>query len=193
VRRFVVAGLCSGAFLAYHTAVADTRVVGQVLLNMFAFEWKEGDPIAPAERNTYLSSRFYARSLFDRNAWRRALRGEVDVAGIAAVVAGRLRDRVLADARELGSSVLGPRAHTPVERAFNAMCDRGVRSLMVFSDEDGGLDMITRYLGTDARRMTRRDGFSIEVAKRVDHTFTSVASQQRLREIVARYVTDHFA
>ncbi len=192
-RRFVVVGLCSGAFLAYHTAVSDPRVVGQVLLNMFAFEWKEGDPVAPAKRNTYLSSRFYARSLLDRSAWRRALHGQVDVAGIATVVAARLRDRILADTRELGCRVLGRRAHTPVERAFHAICDRGVHSLMVFSDEDGGLDMVTRYLGTEARRMRCREGFSIQVARRVGHTFTSLASQQRLHEIVARYVTAHFA
>ncbi len=193
VQRFVVVGLCSGAFLAYHTAVSDTRIVGQVLLNMFAFEWKEGDPVAPAKRNTYLSSRFYARSLLDRSAWRRAIHGEVDVAGIATVVAGRLRDSILADTRELGFRVLGRRAHTPVERAFHAICDRGVRSLMVFSDEDGGLDMVTRYLGTDARRMSSREEFSIEVASRVGHTFTSLTSQRRLQEIVARYLTAHFA
>jgi alpha-beta hydrolase superfamily lysophospholipase len=193
VQRFVLVGLCSGAFLAYHTATTDPRVAGQILLNMFAFEWKEGDPVAPAERKTYLSSRYYARSLLDRRVWRRALRGEVNVRGIATVVAGRLWDRVLLDAQDLGSRVLGRRAQTPVERAFHAMCDRGIRSLMVFSDKDGGLDTIARYLGTDAHRMARRQGFSIEIASGVDHTFASIGSQERLREVVARFIAAHFA
>jgi alpha-beta hydrolase superfamily lysophospholipase len=192
VKRFVLVGLCSGAFLAYHAAATDPRVVGQVLLNMFAFEWKEGDPVAPAPRKTYLSSRFYARSLFDRRVWRRALRGEVDVRGIAAVVAERLWDQGLLTAHELGSRVLGRRARTPVERTFHALSDRGVQSLMVFSDKDGGLDMIARYLGTDARRMARRHEFSIQIASEVDHTFASIASQEHLRRAVARFVTEHF-
>ena len=50
IRRFVLVGLCSGAFVAYHTAASDLRVAGQVLVNMFAFDWKEGDPVAPFER-----------------------------------------------------------------------------------------------------------------------------------------------
>ncbi len=192
VSRFVLVGLCSGAFLAYHTAVTDTRVVGQVLLNMFAFEWMEGDPVAPFERRIYLSSRSYARSLLDRNVWRRALRGEVDLRGIATVVAGRLLQRVVADVQELGSRFLGRRGQTRVERSFHALCDRGVQSLMVFGDSDGGLDMVARYLGTDAHRMSDRDGFAIEIAREIDHTFASIASQQRLRSFVARYLALHF-
>jgi pimeloyl-ACP methyl ester carboxylesterase len=192
VGRFVLVGLCSGAFLAYHTAVTDTRVVGQVLLNMFAFEWMEGDPVAPFERRIYLSSRSYARSLLDRNVWRRALRGEVDLRGIATVVAGRLLQRVVADVQELGSRFLGRRGQTRVERSFHALCDRGVQSLMVFGDSDGGLDMVARYLGTDAHRMSDRDGFAIEIAREIDHTFASIASQQRLRSFVARYLALHF-
>jgi alpha-beta hydrolase superfamily lysophospholipase len=192
VKRFVLVGLCSGAFLAYHTAVSDERVAGQVLLNMFAFEWKEGDPVAPVERKTYLSNRFYAQQLMDSGVWRRALRGKVDVRGIATVMAGRLWERARLDARDLGARILGRVARTPVERAFHALCDRGVQTLMVFSDKDGGLDMITPYLGPDARRMARRREFSIEIASGVDHTFASLASQERLRQVVARHVAARF-
>jgi dienelactone hydrolase len=192
VQRFVLVGLCSGAFLAYHAATTDPRVAGQVLLNMFAFEWKDGDPVAPVQRKTYLSSRFYARSLLDRGVWRRVLKGEVDVRGIAAVVAERLWDQAVLGAHETGARVLGRRAQTPVERAFHAMCDRGVRSLMVFSDEDGGLDMIARYLGTNAHRMACRPEFAIEIASGVDHTFASSASQERLLHAVSGFVTAYF-
>ena len=50
--RFVVIGLCSGAYLAYHAAIVDERIVGQVLLSPFAFEWEEGDPVVPRRGNT---------------------------------------------------------------------------------------------------------------------------------------------
>jgi alpha-beta hydrolase superfamily lysophospholipase len=191
-REFVLVGLCSGAFLAYHTAVADERVVGQVLLNMFAFEWQEGDPVAPVERKTYLSSRFYARALLDRRVWLRAFKGEVDARGIAGVVAERLLSQLVLGARSLGARALGRRMQTRIEREFHAVCDRGVRSLMVFSETDGGLDMVARYLGTDARRMKRRKNFAIEVATGVDHTFASIDSQRRLREFVGKYFALHF-
>ncbi|MGO9751186.1 MAG: alpha/beta fold hydrolase [Solirubrobacteraceae bacterium] len=36
---FVVIGLCSGAYTALRTALRDSRVVGAVLINLYAFEW----------------------------------------------------------------------------------------------------------------------------------------------------------
>ncbi len=185
---FVLIGLCSGAFLAFHAAARDPRVIGQALVNMFAFEWKEGDPIAPTERNSYASSRFYVRALLDRRVWQRVLRGEVDVKGIATAVGERYAERLVLGARSVSARLLGRWAQSGVERTLHAVCDRGTRTLMVFSESDGGLDMIARYIGVDAERMARRSEFSIEIMRDVDHTFSTMASQQRLRAVLYRHL-----
>jgi pimeloyl-ACP methyl ester carboxylesterase len=186
--RFVLVGLCSGAFLAFHAAARDPRVIGQALVNMFAFEWKEGDPIAPTERSSYASNRFYVRALLDRRVWQRALRGEVDVKGIAAAVGERYAERLVLGARSMSARLLGRWAQSGVERTLHAVCDRGARTLMVFSESDGGLDMIARYIGVDAERMARRPEFSIEIVRDVDHTFSTMASQERLRAVLYRHL-----
>jgi alpha-beta hydrolase superfamily lysophospholipase len=59
--RFVVVGLCSGSFVAFHSALADPRVVGQVLFNPFAFNWKEGDPV----QREFKATSTYARGFVD--------------------------------------------------------------------------------------------------------------------------------
>jgi pimeloyl-ACP methyl ester carboxylesterase len=50
-RRFVLVGVCSGAYLAFHATLADARVAGQLLISPFAFEWKDGDPVTPTGRS----------------------------------------------------------------------------------------------------------------------------------------------
>jgi hypothetical protein len=72
------------------------------------------------------------------------------------------------------------------------MCDRGVESLLVSSFSDGGLDMIASYLGSDARKMSGRKEFALEIADGADHTFSSIASQRILSGILKRYLTRHF-
>jgi alpha-beta hydrolase superfamily lysophospholipase len=192
-RRFVLVGLCSGAYLAYHTTLADARVVGQVLLSSFAFEWREGDPVTPTERNSYPSTRFYARAIFDRKVWRRALRGEVEVGSIARVLVERLAVRVDAELPSLAARFRGRRRpQNEVERGFNALCDRGTQSLLVSSFRDGGLDMIAGYLGTNARKMSGRPEFSLEIVDGADHTFSSLEAQRILLEIITRYLRDRF-
>jgi hypothetical protein len=192
-RRFVLVGLCSGAYLAYHATLQDPRVAGQVLLSSYAFEWKEGDAVTPTFRKPYRSSRAYARELLDRRVWERALRGEVDVRGIAGELLERGLSRATAELPGWASRLRGRgRAKSAVERDFHALCDRGVRSLLVSSFDDGGLDMIARYLGSGARRMRGRPEFELRVVEGTDHTFTSLAAQRRLEGVIGGYLERWF-
>jgi len=190
--RFVLVGLCSGAYAAYHTAVADSRVVGQVLLSPYAFEWKEGDPVTPVSR-PLRSTRGYARAIFDKAVWLKALRGDVHFRLIAGILLVRARESL--DGKLTSLSAFLRRRRRPqseVERQFRSMGDRGLQSLVVLSFNDGGLDMIARYLGTDASRMRGEKQFVLEILQDGDHTFTNRPSRLRLREILRTYLGTRF-
>jgi pimeloyl-ACP methyl ester carboxylesterase len=191
--RFVLVGLCSGAYLAFHTAVEDPRVVGQVLLNPQTFHWKEGDSLELSVRRSFLSTRYYARAVFDPDVWLRTLRGDVNVRGVAHALRGRLIERLKAsvlNARALLAGNAAPRSE--VERAFVMLSDRGVESFLVFSFSDGGLDMIEQHLGSDARRMRGRRNFELTVVEGADHTFTPLPSQEAVHRLIVRHVTSRF-
>jgi len=195
-RRFIVAGLCSGAFLAYHTAIRDERIVGQVLINTFAFEWKEGDPIEPSSRRVtgrYGSARHYARALFDRAVWARALRWQVNWGSVAAFASDYTLQRISTTLTGFRARLRGARPQpSPVQRAFDSLCDRGVESLLISGFDDCGLDMIARHLGEDAVGMRARKNFSLEVLEKIDHVFTSISARRKLSESFFRYLSAHF-
>lgn len=193
-KRFVLVGLCSGAYLAFHTAVEDQRVCGQVLLNPQTFEWKEGDSLELSARRSYFSTRFYARAAMDYRVWLRVARGEVDVRGIAGALRGRVQERIRGGLQTVLARVGGRSvAQTEVERAFHALSDRGVESLLVFSFEDGGLDMIATHLGHEGRKMRGRRNFALEIVEGADHTFTPLSSQTALYELLLRHISARFA
>lgn len=193
VKRFILMGLCSGAYLAFHTAVEDARVVGQVLLNPQTFEWREGDSLELSMRKSFLSTRHYARSLLRPATWKRLLGGRLDVRGVALALSERASAQAAARAQALRAWLAGKgEPQSDVERAFIAMSDRGVASLLVFSFEDGGLDMIEAHLGRNVRKMAKRENFHFEIVDGADHTFTPIASQAALHGIVTRYVTAAF-
>jgi alpha-beta hydrolase superfamily lysophospholipase len=191
-RKFVLVGLCSGAYLAYHTAIVDERVAGQVLINPYAFEWKEGDPVAPRMREAIHSTRFYVRALLDPGIWLRALRGDVNALHIARLLLERFNARMDSALPAISARLRGRLAPTnAIERAFSMLCDRGVESALVSSFDDGGIDMVAGYLGTDARKMRRRKNFTFEIVN-ADHTFATIASQELLRSILRAYVDKRF-
>jgi alpha-beta hydrolase superfamily lysophospholipase len=78
VDRIVAIGLCSGAHLAFHTGLVDPRVAGQVLITA---------------RPVYKSTRYYLGAALKPRVWRQAVRGALDVCGVA----GALRGRLIAD------------------------------------------------------------------------------------------------
>ena len=73
---YVFAGLCSGAYLSFHTAVSDPRVSALILINIVTFRWEPGDTVEAYIQRQFKGTAFYLR------AWR-------DPCRLAAGVAGR--------------------------------------------------------------------------------------------------------
>lgn len=182
--RFVLFGICSGAYLAFHAGVADPRVAGEVLVNAQRFIWTEGDSLAVTARRSYKSSRFYLAAAFSRKTWTRALRGEVNVVGVVRTMAARAARRTLARARELLAHGLGAADPSPVARAFRDKHRRGTRVLLVYSHADGGLDEMEAHLGKDARKLRGLSSVRTTIIHGADHTFTSRTARAELRGLV---------
>jgi len=189
VDRVVLAGVCSGAYLAFYAAMEDPRVVGQILINPQTFVWREGDSIELSIRKSYKSTRYYKGRILDREVWAHAMRGEVDLRGVAGVLRERYAARAGARIATLLAHGLGEATpRSGIERAFCALSDRGVESLLVFASNDGGLDMIEEHLGREACRMRGRKNFRLAIVEGADHTFTPIASRSELCALVKDFI-----
>jgi pimeloyl-ACP methyl ester carboxylesterase len=191
IDRFVLVGLCSGAYVAFHTALADPRVVGEVLINTATFSWKPGDPIDAATQRVYKSSHFYRRALFDLDTWMRAARGQIDLRGIAK------RLQVLALARmkaRLAASAFGrPPGEEGLAASFQKLSRRGTDSLLIYGEEDQGLDSLELELGRKAGKLHALPNFRVDVIPGPDHTFTQLWAQRRLIDAITSHLVRRFA
>jgi pimeloyl-ACP methyl ester carboxylesterase len=188
-QRFVLVGICSGGFLAFHTSADDARVAGQIVINPQTFEWKKGDSLELSVRKTYKSTHFYLRELRHLSVWTRALRGKLDLRGVAGALRHRSAVRAAVRLRDLVARWQGlPKPRTEVERVLRGVSRRGIRTLMVFSSNDGGVDMIEQHLGRGASRMQDDANFRLEIVDGADHTFTQEDAQSRLDTMITRFV-----
>jgi pimeloyl-ACP methyl ester carboxylesterase len=191
IDRFVLVGLCSGAYVAFHTALADPRVVGEVLINTATFSWKPGDPIDVATQRVYKSSHFYRRALFDLDTWRRAARGQIDLRGIAQ----RLQALALAKVKaRLAASAFGrPPGEDGLAASFRKLSRRGTDSLLIYGEEDQGLDSLELELGRKADKLRALPNFRVDVIPGPDHTFTQLWAQRRLIDAITSHLGRRFA
>jgi pimeloyl-ACP methyl ester carboxylesterase len=112
--RFLLAGLCSGGYWAFQTALADERVTACALVNTGVLVWNdlllEDRRLQPLRENVVRAVR------------ERRLR---ELAVLSRVVGRRLLDRL---ARARGGDA--------VERAFDRLRELGKRGLLVYEDLD---------------------------------------------------------
>jgi pimeloyl-ACP methyl ester carboxylesterase len=195
VRRFVLVGMCSGSYLAYHAALSDARVSGMVLINPRTFDWKPGDRISSPNLPTAAkSTRFYWRMLFAGETWRRLWSREIEIGVVTSTLVRRAGALAFEFAREGLVRIVGAeRAANPVRRAFERLTARGMDALLVFGADDAGIDLIERYLGARGGRMRHRDNFTFRVVEGgAEHTFGQRWAQAALDDLVLGHLRGRF-
>ncbi|MBK0392181.1 alpha/beta fold hydrolase [Ramlibacter algicola] len=184
-REFVLLGICSGSYLAFQTALVDERADGVVLMNSRLLEWtpgKPGDTWQSSMQQYAKSSDYYRRALFTAEAWRKLLRGQVDVRLIAT------RMLSLATARLARALSFGGHEESLL-RKMRRLCARGTDVLMLVSEADDGRDYVEFHFGPSGRRMRAHPNFRMAYVPDADHTFSRPGN----REHVARELLRHLA
>ena len=180
-KNFVVMGLCSGAYVAFQTALIDPRVSGQILMNPRRLEWKVGETLQSAMQISYKSTHFYKRALLDRKVYTRLLRNEVDVKGIAGRILVLMKARLHRNVNRLLGRVPN---EADVLANVKHLSAQGISTLMIIGAEDDGRDYIEFHLGTRGSQMRGDPHFKMVFVEGSDHTFSNADSQVKVIEIV---------
>lgn len=186
--RFWLMGVCSGSFVAFQSALADPRVSGQVLMNSRLLEWQEGADESmwqASMQRHYKSTAYYRRELMRPQVYRRLLRGEVDVNGIARRVGTVIEARLK---RAVGSLLHGGQREESVLSQARRITARGTDTLLVMAADDDGRDYIEYHFGQQGSRMAGDPNFRMIVVEGCDHTFSSRMGQQVLIETVREHL-----
>ena len=175
--RFVLIGLCAGAYWAFHTAATDPRVVTALIVNPRAMVW---DSELLTRREAAKAGRLLQPAL-----WERVLRGEVAASRMAAVSRALLRTAASAAIRaprRFHSARRKDRSVDPTESRLDALSGLGTRVVLAFSDDepvfdelkaDGVLAQLDRWPNVVLERLPGRD-----------HTLRPIVAQRALHELL---------
>ena len=158
-------GLCSGAYLSFHTAVEDERVKRVMMVNLQRFIWKQGDSLDIVYSQTFQATGHYFAKMKDPDTWKRVLRGEVKGVGIARVLVSRLLNKIAAKAKT------DPEIEN-IRNDFTTLAARSVQMLMVMSSSDYARDELDKYMGKDAKMFRALPNTRVEIIDGADHNIT---------------------
>ncbi|MFI4991346.1 MAG: hypothetical protein ACHQHO_10605 [Solirubrobacterales bacterium] len=173
--RFLLAGLCSGAFWAFHAALTDERVVAAYLLNPRALFW---DPTLDVTREV-------RKAVLRSSAWRRVLRGEIPVermAGLAYHTPGVFARRAVA--RVARRAARQTRGGDRLDLAFDQLRDEGKQIELMFSSGEP----LYEELESEGRldRLEKWPNMSVELIAGNIHTLRSAEAQASAHQALDR-------
>jgi len=182
VRDFAVGGLCSAAYHALRAAVAGLPVNRLLMVNPQNFVWNEAEmrgDLAEVVRDFG----GYRERVLSAAAWKRLLRGQVNVRRIVGVYLHRVRIAVESAARDVARQ-LHIRLPNDVGSELEEIAARGVRVVFVFARGDPGIELLRIQGGSAVKRLG--DRCHVHIVDSADHTFT----QSRARAVLGQILSD---
>jgi len=176
-RRFVLAGLCSGAYWSFHGALQDERVVAAFMLNPRTLFWNA----------TLENVRYLRRGLFRPTSWRMILHGDVRFSRMSSV------------ARHAPSSVIKHavarwRAHgdsDELDLALDELMGQDKRLRFMFSEEEPLHEELERQ--GRLSRGERWPNLELDLLPGRDHTLRPPNSQRRAHAVLDRALEQELA
>ncbi len=169
--RYVLGGLCSGAYWSFHGALEDKRVIATFMLNPRALFWNPSLAVA----------RDFRRGLLRLSSWRRVLRREVPLARMFALAA---RAPLVLPRRALMRWYARRRGRDELDQALDRLLDSDKHLHFFFS----GNEPLYEELKLEGRlqQFERRPNTSLELIPDRDHTLRPFQAQRAAHQALDR-------
>lgn len=193
-RRFVLMGLCSGAYAAFQSAaqLTDPDLLECVMINPLTYYWREGMTIETAPTLAWIRERYYLSSAIQPAKWLKLLTGrsQIGIRGALRLVAQRLGLTTAArktHARLAGSAVRDP-AHPCTEdltRDLKSAVAHNRQLSLFIATSDPGYRILMFQAGRQARKMLRSEKMTATFLEDADHTFSRQDARRKLIDAVS--------
>jgi len=185
-REFLLFGICSGAKIAYQSALRDARVVGGVLVDPGDFgQQATTSPAAGDSAFVQHYVKHYWRNVFAKKfGWKRVagwFTGKANYAYARKVLATQLRG-LFKGGREARAT------QSTLQREFEALGARGVRMLLAYGDAGASRVFYDMMLRESVERGALAGTVAVRVLPDTNHTFVSLGSQAELLRAVDEWI-----
>ena len=184
VKSFILAGICTGADVAFDAASMDERVRAVILING---AFVDGNAFAEAyhkaEKRT--QRRYYLKRLLSPLAWWRMLTGQSRFWRLAvAAVKSRFKRKNASVSKTISPDAAGE----TVSNKWRAIAERGVKALLVYSDGSLFLDIFRHETSAEILSIYPPQNMEVVTQRGTDHTFTLLSGQRVLQETISSWL-----
>jgi alpha-beta hydrolase superfamily lysophospholipase len=175
-------GLCSGAYHALRAANAGIQLQRIIMINPQNYFWKEGMSLNDLQLvEVVRNPGVYRQQMLSASAWKRVIRGEVNLYRIVEIYVQRLYVSIIFALRNLARR-LHMRLPNDLGRELEEIVARGIAVVFVFARGEPGIDLLKLEAGSMLDRLGSR--CRIHILERGDHVFSHHDSRAALEGVL---------
>jgi pimeloyl-ACP methyl ester carboxylesterase len=175
-------GLCSGAYHALRAADAGIQVQRIIMINPQNYYWKEGMSLNDLQLvEVVRNPGVYRQQMLSASAWKRVIRGRVNIYRVVQIYIQRLYVAILFAMRNLARR-LHLRLPNDLGRELKEIVARGISVVFVFAPGEPGIDLLKLEAGSMLDRLGSR--CRIHILERGDHVFSHHDSRAALEGVL---------
>ena len=198
----VVGGMCSGAFLGLHLAIAGFDIDHVLVVNPAAFYLDADRTTSTSDERAFHSAHALTRGFVDFRRWKLALRdrevrrrglrsvrklfGKNAISGFRVLAVGSVRNT----ARRVGLPV---KASSVLAHDLAGIIARGGKVLLVFASGESSATYFRTFGGPECETLSHGDGLDVVNIEGGDHVFSPPASREKLIEALTSYLVREYA
>ena len=186
-RRFAMLGLCSGAYHAFHAALADPRLSRLLLVNLPLFQLPTRNVLDFLE-NRGTSATVVGRKLFSIGSWKTLLSGRSNVRTLVRSMINHARRQIVGKSQALGRKLGLIREQSFPVQAMTRLTRQGGRALFLFSPGDLEIDAFAREFGPQGEKLAPYKGSRVLVLPRMDHDLTKAIGRRDAEQAVTEFL-----
>ncbi|MCE9607255.1 MAG: alpha/beta fold hydrolase [Planctomycetia bacterium] len=201
--RFVLMGLCSGAYAAFQSAVQlrDPQLLESVLINPLTFYWQDGMPFdASAAEKAMDEHRRMAGATNPKKLWKFLL-GKTEIGYLEAVrllgrrIAHRFRKPERGTARSAACAPGIPLAH-PTKNDLPAdlarVAENGRKLALFLAENDPGYAVMAYQAPRETKQWLKTGDLRLTTIDGGDHTFSRRVPREKLIRAVTAYLQKQY-
>nr|WP_316651635.1 alpha/beta hydrolase [uncultured Gellertiella sp.] len=175
----IVAGRCSGGYLAFRSLLGDLRLKGAVSANPYFFFWDGRKNIEDLLRFVPQSLGNYGTKLFQASTWLRILKGEIAVKHALVNISGAVAKRLLHMSETVLQALpfLSP-DYREVQQAFTQLQERRAALSLLYAEGDPGLANLVHHFGERGQKIARFANVSLGFIADTDHNLSTPEARE---------------
>jgi len=195
--RYIIAGLCSGAYASFHAALDldNVNIVESVLINPLAFYWREGMALEGTSIENFGYWNWYKKAVKEQGSWKKLVGGKANYSELVNTIKGRIKIVVLAKTRSLRvkfatrNETLSELAEGNLDLDLKKLASNNTYLSFVLARSDPGYDILMTDAGKTTRALLSDEKIGLFMIDNTDHTF----SKYKPRCNVVGTVVNHIA